>query len=44
MPIWTCWHKLFYCVGGDFVVNGYASVDGDAEVNERYSWLRAGGG
>ena len=28
-------------VGGDFVVNGYASVDGDAEVNERYSWLRA---
>ena len=28
-------------VGGDFIVNGYASVDGDAEVNERYSWLRA---
>ena len=28
-------------VGGDFVVNGYASIDGDADVNERYSWLRA---
>ena len=28
-------------VGGDFVINGYASVDGDADVNQRYSWLRA---
>lgn len=33
--------QALLAVGGDFVVNGYASVDGDAEVNERYSWLRA---
>ena len=33
--------QALLAVDGDFVVNGYASVDGDAEVNERYSWLRA---